>query len=91
MRVKRHGRKGPPRCWLQSSDKCEPRLVRVSMPKAWGRQLVHPLMPGFLKQYPEVDVQLVITDRTVDLFEDEIDLAIRITDTPPPGLAGRPC
>ena len=60
------------------------------MPKALGRQVVHPLMPGFLARYPEVDVQLIITDRTVDLFEESIDLAIRITDAPPPGLAGRP-
>ena len=65
-------------------------LVRVSMPKAFGRQVVHPLMPDFLTRYPEVDVQLVITDRTVDLFEESIDLAIRITDAPAPGLAGRP-
>ncbi len=65
-------------------------LVRISMAKAVGRQLIHPLMPGFLRAYPEVDVQLVITDRVVDLFEDGIDLAIRATDTPPPGLAGRP-
>lgn len=65
-------------------------LVRVSMPKAFGRLVVHPLMPSFLRLYPEVDVQLVITDRTVDLFEESIDLAIRITDQPPPGLAGRP-
>lgn len=65
-------------------------LVRVSMPKALGRQVVHPLMPAFLARYPEVDVQLIITDRTVDVFEEAIDLAIRITDAPPPGLAGRP-
>ncbi len=65
-------------------------LVRVSMPKALGRQVVHPLMPAFLARYPEVDVQLIITDRTVDLFEEAVDLAIRITDAPPPGLAGRP-
>lgn len=65
-------------------------LVRISMPKAFGRLVVHPLMASFLQQYPEVDVQLVITDRTVDLFEESIDLAIRITDAPPPGLAGRP-
>jgi len=51
---------------------------------------VHPLMPSFLARYPEVDVQLIITDRTVDLFEESVDLAIRITDAPPPGLAGRP-
>jgi DNA-binding transcriptional LysR family regulator len=65
-------------------------LVRVSMAKAVGRQVIHPLMPSFLQAYPEVDVQLLVTDRTVDLFEEGIDLAIRVTDSPPPGLAGRP-
>lgn len=76
---------------LSDTDSAVPRgLVRISMPKAVGRQIVHPLMAGFLLQYPEVNVQLIITDRTVDLFEEAIDLAIRITDAPPPGLAGRP-
>lgn len=76
---------------LSDTQTATPRgLVRVSMPKAFGRQVVHPLIPSFLRQYPEVDVQLVITDRTVDLFEEAIDLAIRITEAPPPGLAGRP-
>lgn len=65
-------------------------LVRVSVSKAVGRQVIHPLMPSFLQAYPEVDVQLVVTDRTVDLFEEGIDLAIRVTESPPPGLAGRP-
>lgn len=65
-------------------------MVRMSMPKAVGRQLVHPLVLSFLPKYPQVDVQLLITDRTVDLFEDNIDIALRVTDTPPPGLAGRP-
>ena len=64
-------------------------LVRISMPKAFGRQVIHPLMPVFLARYPEVDVQLIITDRVVDLFEEAVDLAIRLTDAPPPGLAGR--
>jgi len=76
---------------LSDSQSATPRgLVRVSMPKAFGRQVVHPLMPSFLARYPEVDVQLIITDRTVNLFEESVDLAIRITDAPPPGLAGRP-
>lgn len=65
-------------------------LVRVSMPKAVCRLVVHPLMLGFLQRYPDVDVQLVVTDRAVDLFEEAIDIAIRITDSPPLGLAGRP-
>ena len=76
---------------LSDTQAAAPRgLVRVSMPKAFGRLVVHPLMAPFLQQYPEVDVQLVITDRTVDLFAEAIDLAIRITEAPPPGLAGRP-
>lgn len=76
---------------LSDTQSAAPRgLVRVSMPKAFGRQMVHPLMPGFLARYPQVDVQLIITDRTVDVVEEAIDLAIRITDAPPPGLAGRP-
>ncbi len=76
---------------LSDTHSAEPSgLVRMSMPKAVGRQLVHPLMLPFLQKYPEVDVQLLITDRTVDLFEESIDLALRVTDTPPPGLAGRP-
>lgn len=69
----------------------EPRgLVRVSMPKAFGRIVIHPLMADFLSTHAEVDVQLMITDRIVDLYDEAIDLAIRITPTPPPGLAGRP-
>lgn len=76
---------------LSDSQQAEPAgLVRMSMPKAVGRQLVHPLVLDFLPRYPQVNVQLVITDRTVDLFEEGIDLALRVTDAPPPGLAGRP-
>ncbi|MCV2367802.1 LysR family transcriptional regulator [Roseateles oligotrophus] len=65
-------------------------LIRVSCPKAIARQLIHPLVAGFLARYPQVDVQLVVTDRTVDLYREAIDLAICVGDSPPPGLAGRP-
>lgn len=64
-------------------------LVRVSMPKAFGRQVIHPLMPAFLARYPKVDVQLIFNDRMLDPVADEVDLAIHATDAPPPGLVGR--
>jgi DNA-binding transcriptional LysR family regulator len=64
-------------------------LLRISIPEAFAQQVVHPLMPAFLALYPEVDVQLIITDRAVDVFEEAVDLVIRLTDAPPPGLAGR--
>lgn len=65
-------------------------LLRVSAPKALARQLIHPLIPPFLARYPEVDIQLLLTDRDTDLIRDGVDLAVRITDAPPPGLAARP-
>ena len=64
-------------------------LVRISVPKAVGRFVVHPHMPEFLRRYPKVDVQLILEDRQVDLIDDNVDLSIRITDSPPPGLVGR--
>jgi len=38
-------------------------LVRISMAKAVGRLVIHPWMPEFLRRYPEVDVQMVVTHR----------------------------
>jgi DNA-binding transcriptional LysR family regulator len=68
----------------------EPRgQLRISVPKAIGHVLVHPHMPDFLARYPQVDVLLRLEDRYMDLFDEQIDLAIRITDQPPPGLMGR--
>ena len=65
-------------------------LVRISVPKAVGRFVIHPHMPEFLRRYPKVDVQLILEDRPVDLIDDNLDLILRISDSPPPGLVGRP-
>lgn len=64
-------------------------LVRVSVPKAVGRFVIHPHIPDFLARYPKVDVQLQLKDSYVDLIDGQVDLAIRITDRPSPGLMGR--
>lgn len=64
-------------------------LVSVSVPKAVGRFVLHPHMPEFLRRYPKVDVRLRLEDRYMDLIDDRVDLALRITDRPSPGLIGR--
>ena len=64
-------------------------LIRVSVPKAVGRFVIHPHITDFLRLYPRVDVQMILEDRYVDLIDDNVDLTIRITDRPPPGLVGR--
>ena len=63
--------------------------VRVSAPTAFAKTVIHPLIPGFLRAYDEVDLQLLFTDHDVDPLADDVDLVIRLTEHPPQGLAGR--
>lgn len=65
-------------------------VISVSVPKAVGHFVLHPHMPEFLRRYPQVDVRLRLEDRHMDLVDDRVDLALRITDRPSPGLIGRP-
>nr|WP_019366377.1 LysR family transcriptional regulator [Pseudomonas luteola] len=64
-------------------------MVKISAPKAYGRKMISPLIPEFLDRYPSVDVQLILTDSRMDLMVNDIDLMVRITDSPPLGLAAR--
>jgi DNA-binding transcriptional LysR family regulator len=47
----------------------------VAAPLGIGRRLIAPLVPGFLAQYPEVQIRLRLTDRKVDLTTEGLDLA----------------
>ena len=49
--------------------------IRVTAPLGVGRRIVAPLIPAFADKYPNVDVQLRLSDRKVDLFEDGLDVA----------------
>jgi len=57
--------------------------VRITAPVAFGRQHLAPVLPAFLKQYPEVRIDLELVDRLVNLAHEGFDLAIRHTDHPP--------
>lgn len=63
--------------------------LTVSVPKAVGRFVIHPLMAEFLERYPDVDVCLRLEDRYMDLIDDGVDLALRISQSPSPGLYGK--
>lgn len=60
--------------------KAEPQgLVRVSCPLDADRVLAAAL-PAFLAQHPLLRVQVMVTNRRIDLIEEEIDVAIRVRD-----------
>ena len=53
-------------------------LLRVNMPVTFGQLILAPLVPEFLRRYPDVEVDITLNDRLVDLVEDGMDLGIRI-------------
>lgn len=65
-------------------------VIRITAPVAFGQIWLAPKLPGFLELYPEVNIELTLVDRTVDLIDEGVDLAIRIARELPPGLAARP-
>lgn len=57
----------------------EPRgLIRMTAPVAFGQLHVAPAVSEFLHRYKEVQVELLMLDRVVNLVEEGIDLAVRI-------------
>ncbi len=53
------------------------RLV-VSAPVGFGRLHVGPVMTAYLKRYPDVACELILSDHLVNLVEDAVDVAVRI-------------
>lgn len=58
-------------------------LVRVTAPVAFARQQLVPHITAFLRQHPQVRVQLEVSDRLVSLASEGFDLAIRHSNTLP--------
>ncbi len=53
-------------------------LLTIAAPVAMGRLHLSPILIAFLQAYPEIDVELRLSDRYIDLFEDRVDVALRV-------------
>lgn len=52
-------------------------MVRISCPQGLIQNLIADILPGFMKVYPKVRVQVKVINRRADLVDDEIDIALR--------------
>ena len=65
---------------LVSSASVEPRgRLRINAPVSFGILHLAPLWPEFMRKYPEVELDVALIDRVVDIVEEGYDLAIRIS------------
>ncbi|CDO34942.1 LysR family transcriptional regulator [Novosphingobium sp. KN65.2] len=53
-------------------------LLRVSLPASFARMHIAPFLPRFMAEYPEVELELLMSDEIINLVERRIDIAIRL-------------
>jgi len=53
-------------------------LLRISVSAAYGTYRLLPLMPVFTDAYPQIDIELSISDKIIDFVDEGFDLAIRL-------------
>lgn len=63
--------------------------LRVTTTPAFAQAQLTKVLVEFQSQYPQVEIDLLVLDRTVNLVEERIDLAIRITNQVDPTLVAR--
>ncbi len=55
-------------------------FMKVSAPTAFARLHVAPHIPTFLERFPEIQLQLIASDRFTNFIDEKVDLAIRIAE-----------
>ena len=53
-------------------------VIKVSLPVSIAQNEIAKILPQFLKMYPEIKVQLLVSNRRVDLINEGIDVALRV-------------
>ncbi|WKU20834.1 substrate binding domain-containing protein [Advenella alkanexedens] len=56
--------------------------MRVRIPTGFGHLYLSDIFIDFIREYPEIDLKILINDRLDDLIESEVDFAIKITSNP---------
>jgi len=75
---------------FRQSDAKPSGKLRTDVPGRIGRLIIAPALPSFLDQFPDIEVDLGVTDRAVNLVEDSVDCVLRVGPLVDSGLIARP-
>jgi len=64
--------------------------LRVTAPVSFGTEALMPALSDYLERYPQVSIDLVLSDRVTDLLEEGFEAAIRVGPVPDSALIARP-
>lgn len=64
--------------------------LTIACSAAFSRHVLAPLIPGFNQLYPQISLELIATDRRIDLIKESVDISIRIRQQLQDGLVARP-
>jgi len=73
----------------QSAKDSPTGTLRVACAHFTAMQIISPVLPGLLARYPQLRIELDVNNHPVSLVGERIDVAIRITDNPEPGMIAR--
>ena len=73
----------------QSQGRAPRGPIRLAAPMSFGLHQLSPLLPQFLRAYPEISIDLQLDDRLVDMIGGGFDIAIRIAAMPDSTLLAR--
>jgi DNA-binding transcriptional LysR family regulator len=63
--------------------------LRINAPVGLGELRLNALILEFLAKYPEIEIELILNDRVIDLVEEGVDVAIRLGGELPPNVIAR--
>jgi len=63
--------------------------LRFTMGDICTQQLAMPVIESFIKQYPEIELEIIASREDLNLTTREADIALRATDNPPQNLVGK--
>lgn len=74
---------------LNMSDETPRGTLRISVSTSFGQSQLATAVAEYLRRYPQVSIDLHMLDRTVNLVDERIDLAIRTSHDLAPGVIAR--